>query len=94
MIDQERLHADRELADDSFGKRAHETVQFVRSQPCRVGGLFRRRFGGDSRSARPRRGDGAGHRALLAAGGEYARMWALQQEAAHAEAVLAQASAS
>jgi len=31
------------------------------------------------------------HRELLAAGGEYARMWALQQEAAHAEAVLEKA---
>ena len=31
------------------------------------------------------------HRALLAREGEYARMWALQQEAARAEAALAQA---
>jgi ATP-binding cassette subfamily B protein len=31
------------------------------------------------------------HRELLAAGGEYARMWALQQEAAQAEAVLQKA---
>jgi ATP-binding cassette subfamily B protein len=31
------------------------------------------------------------HRELLAAGGEYARMWALQQEAAEAEAVLQKA---
>jgi len=35
-----------------------------------------------------------GHRDLLAAGGEYARMWALQQEAARAEQVLEQAKAS
>jgi len=34
------------------------------------------------------------HRELLAAGGEYARMWALQQEAARAEQVLEQAKAS
>jgi len=34
------------------------------------------------------------HHELLAAGGEYARMWALQQQAAQAEAVLAQAQAS
>ena len=34
------------------------------------------------------------HRELLAAGGEYARMWALQQQAAQAEAVLAQAKAA
>jgi len=34
------------------------------------------------------------HGELLAAGGEYARMWALQQEAARAEAVLARAKAA
>jgi ATP-binding cassette subfamily B protein len=34
------------------------------------------------------------HRELLAAGGEYARMWALQQQAAQAEAVLEQAKAA
>ncbi len=34
------------------------------------------------------------HRELLAAGGEYARMWALQQEAAQAEEVLEKAKAS
>jgi ATP-binding cassette subfamily B protein len=34
------------------------------------------------------------HRELLAADGEYARMWALQQEAAHAEAVLEKAKAA
>ncbi len=34
------------------------------------------------------------HRELLAAGGEYARMWALQQQAAQAEAVLAQAKSA
>jgi ATP-binding cassette, subfamily B, heavy metal transporter len=34
------------------------------------------------------------HRELLAAGGEYARMWALQQEAAQAEQVLEKAKAS
>jgi ATP-binding cassette subfamily B protein len=34
------------------------------------------------------------HRALLAAGGEYARMWALQQQAAQAEAVLEQAKSA
>ncbi|MDW8469057.1 MAG: ABC transporter ATP-binding protein/permease [Burkholderiales bacterium] len=34
------------------------------------------------------------HRELLAAGGEYARMWALQQQAAAAEAVLEQARAA
>jgi ATP-binding cassette subfamily B protein len=34
------------------------------------------------------------HRDLLAAGGEYARMWALQQEAARAEQVLEKAKAS
>jgi ATP-binding cassette subfamily B protein len=34
------------------------------------------------------------HRELLAAEGEYARMWALQQQAAQAEAVLAQAKAA
>jgi ATP-binding cassette subfamily B protein len=34
------------------------------------------------------------HRELLAAAGEYARMWALQQQAAQAEAVLAQAKAA
>jgi len=34
------------------------------------------------------------HRQLLAADGEYARMWALQQEAAHAEAVLEKAKAA
>jgi len=34
------------------------------------------------------------HRDLLAAGGEYARMWALQQEAARAEQVLEQVKAS
>ena len=34
------------------------------------------------------------HRELLDAGGEYARMWALQQEAARAEQVLEQAKAS
>jgi ATP-binding cassette subfamily B protein len=34
------------------------------------------------------------HAALLAAGGEYARMWALQQQAAQAEAVLEQAKAA
>ena len=31
------------------------------------------------------------HRELLDRGGEYSRMWALQQEAARAEAALAQA---
>ena len=34
------------------------------------------------------------HRELLAANGEYARMWALQQQAAQAEAVLEQAKAA
>jgi ATP-binding cassette subfamily B protein len=34
------------------------------------------------------------HRELLAAGGEYARMWALQQQAAEAEAVLERAKAA
>jgi ABC-type transport system involved in Fe-S cluster assembly fused permease/ATPase subunit len=34
------------------------------------------------------------HRELLAAGGEYARMWALQQQAAQAEAVLEQAKSA
>jgi ATP-binding cassette subfamily B protein len=34
------------------------------------------------------------HRELLAAGGEYARMWALQQQAAQAEAVLERARAA
>ena len=34
------------------------------------------------------------HRELLAAGGEYARMWALQQQAREAEAVLEQAKAA
>jgi ATP-binding cassette subfamily B protein len=34
------------------------------------------------------------HRELLDAGGEYARMWALQQQAAQAEAVLEQAKAA
>ncbi len=34
------------------------------------------------------------HRELLDRGGEYARMWALQQEAARAEAALAQAHAA
>ena len=34
------------------------------------------------------------HRELLAAGGEYSRMWALQQEAAQAEAVLEKAKAA
>jgi ATP-binding cassette subfamily B protein len=34
------------------------------------------------------------HRELLAAGGEYARMWAMQQQAAQAEAVLEQAKAA
>jgi ATP-binding cassette subfamily B protein len=34
------------------------------------------------------------HRELLTAGGEYARMWALQQEAAQAEQVLEKAKAS
>ena len=34
------------------------------------------------------------HRELIDAGGEYARMWALQQQAAAAEAVLAQAKAA
>jgi ATP-binding cassette subfamily B protein len=34
------------------------------------------------------------HRELLAAGGEYSRMWALQQEAARAEAVLEKAKAA
>jgi ATP-binding cassette subfamily B protein len=34
------------------------------------------------------------HQELLAAGGEYARMWALQQQAAQAEAVLEQAKAA
>jgi ATP-binding cassette subfamily B protein len=34
------------------------------------------------------------HRGLLAAGGEYARMWALQQQAAEAEAVLERAKAA
>jgi ATP-binding cassette subfamily B protein len=34
------------------------------------------------------------HRELLEAGGEYARMWALQQQAAQAEAVLEQAKAA
>ena len=34
------------------------------------------------------------HRELLAADGEYARMWALQQQAAQAEAVLEQAQAA
>jgi ATP-binding cassette subfamily B protein len=34
------------------------------------------------------------HRQLLAAGGEYARMWALQQQAAEAEAVLERAKAA
>jgi ATP-binding cassette subfamily B protein len=34
------------------------------------------------------------HQELLAAGGEYARMWALQQEAAQAEAVLEKAKAA
>jgi ATP-binding cassette subfamily B protein len=34
------------------------------------------------------------HQELLAAEGEYARMWALQQQAAHAEAVLEQAKAA
>ena len=34
------------------------------------------------------------HRALLAAGGEYGRMWALQQEAARAEEVLEKAKAA
>ena len=34
------------------------------------------------------------HWELLAAGGEYARMWALQQQAAQAEAVLEQAKSS
>ncbi|MBI1943412.1 MAG: ABC transporter ATP-binding protein/permease [Betaproteobacteria bacterium] len=34
------------------------------------------------------------HRELLAAGGEYARMWALQQQEAQAEAVLAQVKAA
>jgi len=34
------------------------------------------------------------HRELLASGGEYARMWALQQEAAHAEEVLEKAKVS
>jgi ATP-binding cassette subfamily B protein len=34
------------------------------------------------------------HRELLAAGGEYARMWALQQQAAAAEAVLERAKAA
>jgi len=34
------------------------------------------------------------HRELLALGGEYARMWALQQEAAQAEAVLEKAKAA
>jgi len=34
------------------------------------------------------------HRELLAAGGEYARMWALQRQAAEAEAVLEQAQAA
>jgi ATP-binding cassette subfamily B protein len=34
------------------------------------------------------------HRALLDAGGEYARMWALQQQAAEAEAVLERAKAA
>ncbi|MGH8764518.1 MAG: ABCB family ABC transporter ATP-binding protein/permease [Burkholderiales bacterium] len=34
------------------------------------------------------------HRELLGAGGEYARMWALQQEAAQAEAVLEKAKAA
>ena len=35
-----------------------------------------------------------GHGALLAAGGEYARMWALQQQAREAEEVLEQAKAA
>jgi ATP-binding cassette subfamily B protein len=34
------------------------------------------------------------HRELLSAGGEYARMWALQQQAAEAEAVLERAKAA
>jgi ATP-binding cassette subfamily B protein len=34
------------------------------------------------------------HRELLAAGGEYSRMWALQQEAARAEEVLEKAKAA
>jgi len=34
------------------------------------------------------------HRELLATGGEYARMWALQQQAAEAEAVLERAKAA
>ena len=34
------------------------------------------------------------HGGLLAAGGEYARMWALQQQAAEAEAVLERAKAA
>jgi len=34
------------------------------------------------------------HRELLAAGGEYSRMWALQQEEALAEAVLEKAKAA
>jgi len=34
------------------------------------------------------------HRELIDAGGEYARMWALQQQAAAAEAAMAQAKAS
>ena len=34
------------------------------------------------------------HRELLAAAGEYSRMWALQQEAAHAEAVLERAKSA